>query len=190
MKDWEPNPEALQKLLALLDPDPSRAAEAYKLHHRKLVVFFDHRHCQLPEDLADEVFNRVMRDALVEGKIQNLVGYLYGVAKFVYLEYLKRRKKEQAGLAEAARQAEAGGEEPDESDEALQGCFDRCLSELEMESRAFILEYYQNVGGSVADHRREMSERMGVSMNQLRLRAFRVKARLEKCINKCLGKDE
>jgi hypothetical protein len=58
---------------------------------RRLVFYFDRRNCTSPEDLADEVLDRIVRKLEEKGDIIGLspARYCYVVAKFVFLENMR-----------------------------------------------------------------------------------------------------
>ena len=69
---------------------------------RRLVWYFAHKKCLAADELADETLNRVSRRLEEEGAIVDTAParYCYIVAKFVFLEYLRRTNLQQASLAE------------------------------------------------------------------------------------------
>ena len=50
---------------------------------------------------------------------------------------------------------------------------DRCLGELP-DQRQLIVEYYADAGGRTIDRRRELARRLGIPMNALGIRAWRI----------------
>lgn len=186
MKDWQPSPEAWTKFLSLLDPDQDKAGEKYEDIQRRLITFFECRRCLEAEHFADISLNRVIRRYFEGEVIKNVMGYVYGVAKMVYLEYLAEQKNEQA-MQEHLKRTEASAEGTSAPDDSLV-CFDLCMAELPAEDWAFINQYYAETRRKKIDNRRLMAERLVISQNALVLRAFHIRKRLEKCISKCLKK--
>jgi DNA-directed RNA polymerase specialized sigma24 family protein len=186
MKDWEPSSEAWNKFLSFLDADPDRVGEKYENIQRRLITFFECRRCLAAERLADVSINRVIRRNFEGEVIKSLMGYVYGVAKIVYLEYLAEQGKEQA-----VRDHLQYVGEPAKGDFDLDGlhvCFDRCLAELPSEDQKFIKQYYEETRRVKIDNRKSMVEQLGISQNALVLRAFHIRKRLKRCINECLKK--
>jgi DNA-directed RNA polymerase specialized sigma24 family protein len=184
MKDWEPSPEAWNNFLNILDADPDRVGDKYENMHRKLTTFFECRRCLAAESLADTSINRVIRRHFEGEVIKNLMGYVYGVAKIVYLEYLAEQGKEQALRDHLTYVGEPVKEDFDDDD--LHVCFDRCMAELPVEDQKFIKQYYEETQRVKINNRKSMGERLGISQNALVLRAFHIRRRLKRCINKCL----
>jgi hypothetical protein len=185
MNDWEPPQEAWDKFLLFLDADIDVAADKYEVIRRKLITYFERRKCLVAEYLADVAINRVMK-RLFEGQlIATLMGYVYGVARIVYLEYLAEQRAGQAFHDEIARKGEPIADaEPND----LRICFDECVETLTTENQEFIKLYYEETGRAKIDNRKIMSEQKNVSQNALVLRAFQIRKKLERCINKCLKK--
>src|SRR5438105_3823358 len=81
-------------LLDWLDSSREKAGEKYEMIRGGLIDIFHYRGCTGPEDLADVTINRVAKKV---HKIRNSYAgdparYFYGVAKKVYLEYLKQKQ--------------------------------------------------------------------------------------------------
>src|SRR6516164_2606740 len=81
--------ESFAKLLACFDLDRDRAGEKYEDLRRTLIRFFEWRGAPLPEEHADESFNRVARKRAEGLEIRNVRGYCYEVARLVCLEAFK-----------------------------------------------------------------------------------------------------
>ena len=48
-----------------------------------------------------------------------------------------------------------------------------------------MLSYYTGEGGRRIRNRKKIADRLGVAMNALRIRAYRLRARLEECVLEC-----
>lgn len=60
---------------------------------QRLVAYFDRKNCSAPNELADETLNRVTRRLEEENLTDSeapAAKYCYIVARFVFLEYLRR----------------------------------------------------------------------------------------------------
>lgn len=188
MKDWEPPLEAWDKFLSLLDADRDKAGEKYEAIQRKLITFFECRRCLAPEQLADVSINRVIRRYFEGEVINTLMGYVYGVAKIVYLEHLAEQRNEQDMQAHLAytRQPTEADSHSDTLSDALYVCFDGCMEELPKDDQEFIKQYYEESRRKKIDNRKSMAEGLRISQNALVLRAFHIRKRLKRCIDKCL----
>ena len=176
--DWKLTEEAFAKFLGCLDPDPARAGEKYEALREALVKFLDWRGALFPEELVDETFNRVTRK-LEEGEtIRDLPTYCHGVARLVFLQSLEQPGNKRVEFEELSMIAVT---EPDMTD-VRRECLNHCLSRLQAENRALIIEYYRKEGRQKIDHRVSLAERLGIPLNALRSRAQRIRDKLERCI--------
>ena len=57
---------------------------------------------------------------------------------------------------------------------------------LPAEHRNLILKYHEQDDRRNKDRRLELAARMALPMNALRIRVYRIRAKLEKCIENCL----
>jgi DNA-directed RNA polymerase specialized sigma24 family protein len=187
-KNWVLSPEAFAGLLAALDPDVGRAAEEYEAVRRRLVRLFEWRGVEFAEDYADETINRVARKLEEGERIQNLSGYIGGVARLVLLEAHKESARARAAFEQLPPPVTYAEPVEDDEDERRLGCFRSCMGSLPEETRALILEYYgEDGGGARIEKRKRLARALGLEMNALRNRALRTRDRLERCIGDCAG---
>ena len=185
-RKWAITQEAFDKLLAAFGEDRESAAKKYIEIRSNLVRFFEWRGCPFPEDHADETINRVAK-RLVEGEeIGNPTGYCMGVARMLLLEIYKERAREQKALGEM-------GSSPvfhtDDSESEVQiECLRSCLQNLPADSRELIIEYYQGEKGTKIKNRKKLVERLGIPVNTLRMRALRLREKIQTCVEDCLMK--
>lgn len=168
--------EAFERLLAWLDEDRDRAGERYEEIRFQLIKIFVSRGCLVSEELADETINRVAR------KVKDVAGtyvgdpalYFYGVAKMVYLEYLRRKPAVLPDLPPRSA----------EDDEMRCECLQQCIGQLTPNNKELILAYYGEEQTNEA-RRIELAERMGLKPNALWVRAHRMREKLRKCVSEC-----
>lgn len=175
-------PEEFKNLLRWLHPDQEKAIARYFTIRRGLVKMFEVRGCLDADELADEAIDRVIRKAesLVETYEGEPIAYFYGVAKNVFRESARKPKAEELPDNFAAAAAE-----PDSGEQFE--CLDKCLAELSADDRRLIVGYYSFEKGDKAGTRRTMAESLGMTVNHLRIRAFRVRDVLHKCIEHCMA---
>jgi DNA-directed RNA polymerase specialized sigma24 family protein len=65
-------------------------------------------------------------------------------------------------------------------------CLRSCLQTLSNENRELILEYYQGEKREKIQNRKRLMERLGIPVNTLRMRALRLRERLQGCVEECL----
>jgi DNA-directed RNA polymerase specialized sigma24 family protein len=180
---WQLSRRAFERFLGALDADAQVAAERYEQLRSKLTRFFEWRGCSFPEDKADETFNRVVRKFDEGEEIRDPGSYCYGVARLVLLEAFKHQAREQQALEEYRRT------EPDSDradlDDRLE-CLRRCLNGLPAAQRDLVREYFRATGTERIDSRKRLAETLGIGINALRIRAFRLSDRLQTCVGECL----
>ena len=177
-KNWVLTKEAFDSLLDWLGPNREVAGQKYEEIRRRLVTIFSCRGCGEPEDLADETINRVTSKLPVikSGFVGDPGKYFYGVANKVHLEY--RRRKPVPDLPPPASY--------DENIEKESECLERCMQNLSVENRTLLIEYYQDERQAKIDRRKRLAEQLGIAINALRIRAYRVRASLQECVANCL----
>lgn len=182
-RKWALTQEAFDKLLASFGEDTDSAASRYLEARSNLVQFFIWRGCPFPEDHADETINRVAKRMAEGEEIRNPFGYLIGVARMLLLEINKERAREQKALEEMTRpQVAADSEEP----EARIDCLRDCLKNLSDDNRELIIQYYQGEKGAKIENRKKLTERFRIPVNTLRMRALRLRDKLQLCMEACL----
>ena len=73
-----------------------------------------------------------------------------------------------------------------EAKERTHGCLEKCLDKLTTSSRRMIERYYVENKQAKIDLRKRIAEEFGISPNTLRLRALRIREKLQACIEQCL----
>jgi DNA-directed RNA polymerase specialized sigma24 family protein len=177
-KNWVMSPESFEALLCWLDPNREQAGIKYEQIRSGLISFFTGRgHCGA-EDLADETINRVISrlhevSAQVTGEPSR---YFYGVARKIQLEYLRRKiPNVRQELAVDSDQLELEYR-----------CLEECMGKLSPENRALVLRYYEADGREKIEKRKILADELGIAPNALRIRAYRIRAALQKCLEKCV----
>jgi DNA-directed RNA polymerase specialized sigma24 family protein len=184
---------AFTRLLAWLDDGDDSHGERYLEIRRRLVAYFDRRNRPSSDELADETLNRVARTLEDAGVINTRppARYCYVVAKFVLLEDFRRERKHTSLDAVWPIAAARGAADADEA-QAIQNerldCLDRCLDELKPGQRDLIVEYYAETRRLKIERRRDLAQRLGISMNALGIRACRIRDALMACLATCRGR--
>lgn len=183
---WTLTQEAFDKLLLALGDNRESASQKYLEIRSNLTRFFEWRGCSFPEDHADETINRVAKKVAEGEEILNPSGYAMGVARLLLLEIIKGRQREQAALNEIGTASEAYVESDD--GESRLKCLNRCLQSLSGDNRDLILQYYQGEKGDKIQNRKKLLEHLGIPVNTLRMRALRLRERLQECVETCLAR--
>jgi len=178
-------------LLNWLEPDPERAGKKYEEIRQSLIKLFVWRGCVDAEDLADETIDRVARRVpeLVNSYEGNPERYFYGVAKKVFLEYTRQKRLPTTTLPLDTEHPEIDPiQKADEAQtrEIMYDCLDKCLMSLNPQARELVLQYYGESKRAKVDFRKNLASHSGLSVSTLRARMYKIRATLEKCIEKCM----
>lgn len=169
-----------ESLLEWLDPDRDKAGEKYELIRNGLIQIFQYSGCAGAEDLADETINRVAKrvSEIRDSYTGDPARYFYGVGKKVRMEYLKQRQPVEMPAVLAAPQ-------PEDVEQQYQ-CLDQCMGQLTVGNRTLILQYYRERKQAKIDSRRAIRGALNLKPSALRVRVFRIRETLEKCVRRCL----
>jgi len=182
---WTLTQDAFDRLLVAFGGDRETAGQKYLEIRNNLTRFFEWRGCSFPEDHADETINRMAKRVAEGEEILNYSGYAIGVARLLLLEINKGRQREQSALAEISAAPEVYV--PEDSDETRLTCLRSCLQTLSPDNRELILQYYQGEKGEKIENRKKLLNRLGIPVNTLRMRALRLREKLQACVEECTG---
>jgi RNA polymerase sigma factor (sigma-70 family) len=186
---WHLTREALDRLLAALDPDRDRAGERYQKIRSKLMDFFRFNGRPDCDDLVDEVLDRVARRLSEQNDVQHLMSFVSGVARNVLKESFKKTRKLVSIEETPAPVWDRSGKDPAKDAESAETmrCLEQCARKLSAEDGKLILEYYQDNRRQKIENRQKLAESAGVSVETLRVRAYRIRTQLRECVNVCTG---
>src|ERR1044072_9272473 len=184
--DYPVPPESFEEILAWFNPDREVAATMYVQLRHDLAKIFSFRGCVDPEGLTDEVFDRVAKKL---SEIQpTYVGdprlYFRAVANNVVKEDVKRAKTLVALESELPEPITTERDEDDTED--IEECLRSCLQKLSAENRKLIVEYFAKEKQAKIDHRSELAQQFGISVENLRVKVYRIRVSLQGCIERCL----
>ena len=176
---------SFQLLLDRLDNDPSR----YEELRLKIAHLLKWRGC--PESHADELvdltFDRVASKLATGEEIENIGAYAAGVARFIWLEHSRKNKTEAVGddLPETPVEPDLILDDPD----ARLRCLRRCVAtKLSDEDKHLVVNYYDTEAYEMTKNaRRRLADSLGLTLNALKVRACRLRMKLENCINDCVA---
>lgn len=181
-------PESFDEILSWFSPDRDVAASIYLQLRSDLEKLFTLRGCHDPRGLVDQTFDRVAR------KVQKVKPdydgdpklYFYGIARNVIKEDSKRFKTH-ASLEDIEPVAALEPEIEEETSAVREECLHHCLQGLSDEKRELIRNYYAKEKQAKIDYRAELAKRLDISLETLRVRVYRIRGSLEKCIEQCLN---
>jgi DNA-directed RNA polymerase specialized sigma24 family protein len=180
-KEWILTQESFDAMLSWLAPDREQAGQRYEIIRHRLIKIFTCRGCLESEELADETINRVARKMkeIKDDYRGDPALYFYGVGHKVYLEHLRKKS---VPLPPPSPIPEQDADEPAQEYE----CLEHCVERLPTAQRELVLQYYQEEGGKKIASRKDLASRLGIELNALRIRAFRIRTALQKCVHDCL----
>ena len=196
-KDWTPTPEAFEKLLGWLGSDREQAGCEYEKIRQKLLKLFKWRNCTPEEEYTDVTINRVMRRIFEGADVTKEKPYLYfhGTALNVIREFwrgqLKYKQEDIEKISPSQLATENLQQKIEQEFEERKmlsrfDCMKDCLQELSPDTRAMIVEYHH--GESKKNARQQLADKLKISMNVLRIKACRIRADLQNCVERCVKK--
>jgi DNA-directed RNA polymerase specialized sigma24 family protein len=181
---------SFELLLTALDPDQMQAAVKYETLRSKLTHILMWRGCSESDadELADRTLDRVA-GKLAEGEtVENLPAYSASVARFIWLEHSRRKKEDAVGddMPEVAVDPDVSVfEEPDRRTECLRDCMAETIPNPT--DRRIIIGYYDTETNEKNKHaRKRLADSLDITVNALKVRACRLREKLERCVNDCL----
>jgi hypothetical protein len=183
----EPPPEspeamAFQRFLARLSPEPEEAGRRYIKMRNNLLRYFILKGEASPEEAADETIDRIAASVNKGVVIDEVWPYCLGVARLVGLERFRKNKREQqAWMVFTDKIALTFDEARDASYQAML----RCLQSLEEPERQLLIDYCHPVSADERPRQRiDLAKTHNSTLNQLRLRIYRLRARLLECVKR------
>lgn len=195
-KDWTLTRQSLEGLLAFLHPDREKAASQYELIRKKLIAFFQGRGCSAPEDYTDITINRVARKISegVEIHTINPSRFFFGVARKVLQESWNDLQHKSTPLDDPSVVEHISQDPLEVREQASQRlrleqslqCLDRCLKNIPSKNQDLIIQYYQGDTSVKIKNRKKLAQQLGIPVNALRIRALRIREKLEECVKDCV----
>lgn len=178
--------EGFDRFLSCLNENRELAGQEYERIRGRLILYFQCRDIVQSEDSADEAINRVILKLETGHEIRDPTTYVFGVARMILQESARTQMRHQAIDDEQA----ASPMFYDENDDLQRrmDCLGSCLRSLPAEDRDLISQYYQEQKRAKIDLRQSLAQRFGIDMNALRVRAYRLRNSLQKCVRTCLQK--
>ena len=174
--------DEFERLLSWLDSDRERAGLLYEKIRWRLIAILASRGCTEAEALADETIDRVARRVadIQATYVGDKAIYFLGVMNNVHHEYLKRPSPPRLVTCD----------DESETKERVHLCLDNCLGRLAPHARELIEQYYSENKRAKIDLRKLIARKFGIKTSTLRLRALRIRAKLQECIQHCMDVSE
>jgi hypothetical protein len=174
-------PEAFASFLFWLSPDHAHAARQYLDLRHEIVKLFIRKGCTHADELADRTLDRVGTIAHLEpGKYPSAIKLCCGVARNVWLEYLREKVPEP--LDDNRISAPVIFEE-DFSEQEVR-CLSHCLERLSVRDRDLIVKYHEFQGREKIEARKQLAATYG-GLNKVRIATYRIRLKLHDCVTGC-----
>jgi len=176
---WTLSKESLDAFLLRLNSEREPAGREYENVRRKLLTFFRCNGCWDAEVLVDETIDRVIRRH-GEVEIRELMPFIRGVARRVASEHHKAYRE--VPLEEVKEPSQRDPNVWDDeivADAVRLKCLEECVKRLGPEDREMIVGYYMGEKGQKIENKRKLAQQFGITTAALRVRAFRVRERLQ-----------
>jgi len=183
-RDWQLTPERFELLLSHLSIDPAERGTRYEMLRGRLIIFFSRRMLALPEDLADEVLNRIAR-RLEEGEaISRIEGYALGIARHVLQEQRAQGDRERSAAEEFHWNISRETLTTDEGEEIRLARMKDCLERLPHSDQEMLSEYYLAEGSGKIPARRRLAKAREMTQAALRKRVFVLRGMIQRCMQR------
>ncbi len=172
--------ESLKQLLNAFSSDPAAAGDAFQKLRESLNRYFTVKGDSAPETATDETLDRVARKISEGTAIEDMTKYGFAAARFVYLERLRLEQKQTTAAKTfyEAHEARAKGEERD--DFALMR---ECFGEMSEADRQILRNYFADLpSAELVVRRQDLIDEQQITLNQMRLKIFRLRKRLQNCV--------
>ena len=175
--------DAFKEFLQLCEPGLESSAVRYERLRVKLIKFFEWKRCNDLEGLADETIARVVEGVHRGDEVEKPLSYIYGVARNVFRESIRRQSRLAFEILDARSNWEAPltrGQAPDE----FLDCARICLDALSEDKKRLLEAYY-----SCETEREALAQSLGLSLVALRTKLHRIRAELRSCYQACMEKE-
>jgi DNA-directed RNA polymerase specialized sigma24 family protein len=173
-------PESFASLLVALGDAGKQEGAHYEQLRSKLIFFFSRRSMLFPEDLADEVLDRLAQRVSDGTQIASIPGFALGIARHVAQEQSAGKNCLQTMGDDFWDNVPAYS--ATQSNEEEIACMERCLKMLPSAERQILKAYYLSSSDNLMQARKSLAERIGISPNTLRQRVFLARQSLRACM--------
>jgi DNA-directed RNA polymerase specialized sigma24 family protein len=177
---------SFQLLLDRLDNDPTR----YEELRVRVSQVLRWRGC--PEshvdELVDNTFDRVASKLGSGEQVENIGAFAAAVARFIWLEHSRKNKADAVGDDLPETPVEPSLDFLDDEDTRMR-CLRRCVAtKFSDEDKRLVVQYYDTDADEKAKNaRKRLADSLGMTLNALKVRACRLRMKLERCINDCVA---
>ena len=167
-------------LAALGDTPRGEPGTHYERLRSKLIFFFSRRSLQFPEDLADEVLDRLAHRISGGIEIASVSAFALGIARHVAQE--QSAKKQHTQSVDEFFWDNVPAHLTTHSEEEEIARMERCLKKLPKTEAMLLRNYYLAATDNPMQVRKNLAESLGISTNTLRQRVFLARQSLRACM--------
>ena len=169
-----------RSLLTFLCPDdPDEAGRRYLRLQQKLEGYLRTRGVADPAAAADETLDRAAKRIAEGTAVPNIDSFCLGIARFIIMEGWRVNTRESNAFLQFLEQHEHATAEQIDRFSFMKSCFER----LPVYERTLLNSYCAAPRGQArARHRRELAERLKLTVSALRIRVTRLRQGLEDCL--------
>ena len=169
-----------RSLLTFLCPDdPDEAGRRYLRLQQKLEGYLRTRGVADPAAAADETLDRAAKRIAEGTAVPNIDSFCLGIARFIIMEGWRVNTRESNAFLQFLEQHEHVTTEQIDRFSFMKTCFEQ----LPQYERNLLNSYCAAPRGQArAQHRRELAERLGLTVSALRIRVTRLRQGLEDCL--------
>jgi DNA-directed RNA polymerase specialized sigma24 family protein len=178
---WIMSRESFATLLLKLGDDPFEAGARYEALRSRLIRYFMRRCLDFPEDLADNVLDRLTRRLAEGSEIDSLEGFALGIARHVAMEQAAKPFQVLDPDGTFFYNISADLPTPDEDEKIAR--MEQCLKCLAAEDLALLEGYYLSEGSQISA-RKAIADDLGTSLGSIRQRIFFIRRKLRQCIER------
>jgi DNA-directed RNA polymerase specialized sigma24 family protein len=171
--------EAFTSLLKALGDTPP-GGTGYEQLRSKLIFFFSRRFLLFPEDLADEVLDRLAYRLSQGAEIVAVEAFALGIARHVVQEQARSEKQTLRVAPGFLDNIPAPPATQSNEEEIVR--MEGCLRKLPAPEARLLRGYYLSSANDLIQARKNLAEKLGLSPTALRQRVFLARQRLRDCM--------
>jgi hypothetical protein len=175
-------PEVFARFLKLLSVDPEEAGRHYTSLQKKLIRFFTMKGIADPVSAADETLDRTILKIVGGAMVPDVDKYCLGIARNIYKEKTRLSQRESTAFHTFMDDlSNSSAAQVERIYQLLQPCFEQ----LAVDEQQLLLAYCRELPGQErGDYRRQLAEKMKMSVTTLRVRVTRLRDKLTECVRK------
>ncbi len=181
---WKLEAQGFDNLLARLADDPAESGRRYERLRERLILFFNRRLAHAPEDLADQVIDRLARRLQDGEPVASIEAYALGIARHVAQEQRLVAAREITPDGSFLENISAPDHTSYDEPDRLLDAMELCLKSIPRADMELLSRYYLHEGGSKIETRRRLAEARKISQAALRKKVYQICCTLRACIRR------